>query len=650
MPTDVERLDAAANWIRDNQDKAGTPDFVRVADTYRQLRGASLPDVRDARAGEDPYSWGNTADRIFTNTVTAIPDLGIGIYNAGARAAGYPNAQADYLAPQMRANAGAKELPEDASTTRRLLEGGASALAGGGARAILNAPGLARKGLSFLSTTAAPTVASHYGGEVGGSIGDAMGDRETGALIGSLVGGGASQAPFAARGYVANRFAGMRSPEAPQIAAAAERQNVTPTVGMLGNEQAQRIERNLANKSGSSSVISTGRTSAIDDINAALDRAAVARGSTDAAPTAGTIGSDVAEVARTGRDEMSNISSAAQQQLMDRVGPRTEADVAGVLAAMEDIRRRTDPGTAAPIDARLGTLRRMLPVDDEGNVVSTAVPYERLKDWRTNLRERSQNYDAVPSRFAGEIYDETTGAMRGAAESAGVPTDYFDNVQSRTRGIMGPEGPFEQLGQVADSEPTQAYNYLRGGEQNPQRLRLLQATGNPELDRISGDYVRQLGNQTLGTGGARGPINFANRWEGMHPEARDVIGGRQVPDINDVATLARSFDYPTSQTGLGRTVAPLTADVAKAIIGSDVGAEIGRATGIPGAPTAGRLAGLGLPAIYRNLYARALQSPDVRDAMVTGRAPLNMRNPEVRARIGAVLAAVEAAQRQQTGQ
>lgn len=42
MATDKERLDAAANWIRNNQDKKGTPDWEAVTGVYKQLRGAEL--------------------------------------------------------------------------------------------------------------------------------------------------------------------------------------------------------------------------------------------------------------------------------------------------------------------------------------------------------------------------------------------------------------------------------------------------------------------------------------------------------------------------------------------------------------------------------------------------------------------------------
>jgi hypothetical protein len=40
MATDKERLDAAANWIRQNQDKQGTPEWEKVTGAYKELRGS----------------------------------------------------------------------------------------------------------------------------------------------------------------------------------------------------------------------------------------------------------------------------------------------------------------------------------------------------------------------------------------------------------------------------------------------------------------------------------------------------------------------------------------------------------------------------------------------------------------------------------
>jgi hypothetical protein len=645
-------------WIDKNQDKAGSPDFVTMSDEYRKLTGG---DARPAEpyaysdqgipigsgtgvdsAPNDPNSAGNTATRIGVGAVAGIPDILTAIGNAGVRAsknlpswgmAGVrpeDNKEAPSLGQMLNRTFG-KELPADASTTRQLLEGGASALLGGGASSIARAAGAAPTAIeaimpalrAFTRTTAAPTIASHYGGHAGQALAEKFGwDPQTGQLLGSLFGAtAASKAGELPARYTDWRYRGQGNDNAAEIAAAAARQGVTPTAGMLGNESIQMRERALANRPGAMGYINDRRTGAREDIASALDRAAAARGSTDPEPTRGSIGYNVAEVARGGAQELGNISSAGQQSLMNQVGPRSPADISGVLAAMERLRNQTDPGTAAPIDARIGTLRQMLPRDPEGNILSTDVPYERVKDWRTALRERSQNYDPVPGRFAGQIYDATTGAMRDAAVNQGVPAERFNNAQARTAGIMGEGGPHEQLTDVAGREPSAAYSYLQGGEQNPGRLRMLQATGNPALDSVFGDYLRRMGNQTLNTAGARGPINFANQWDRIHPEARDVIAGPQAGSVNDVSTLARSFDYPTSQTGLGRTVGPIAHGAARAITGSEIGGALGHATGIPGAGTAGRVVGAYAQMPISSLRARMLQSPTALNALAGGPRP-----------------------------
>jgi hypothetical protein len=643
-------------WLDQNADKAGTPNFVIMSDEYNKLTQASQ--------APDPYSVGNTARRVIGGAITGIPDTVIGIGNALVRAGGSGGGlgmagvepgsvkEAPYVGPMLNKATGGQELPPEASTARQLLEGGGSALLGGGANLVRSAVSAAPTAAAavmpaaraLLTGTVAPTVGSHYGGQAGGYVGEKLGDRETGTLLGSLFGGaagaGASSAPTR---YTDWRFRGQGSENAPAVAAAAERQGVTPSAGMLGNERIQSRERMLANRFGGSDFTVGRRNEARDQIGAALDRMTEARGSTDAAPTPGSIGYDVTDVARVGRDQLAERSSTGQQELMDRVGPRTDVDIAGVLAEMERVRGRTDPGTAQPIDARLNTLRQMLPGYEDGQVTSHTVPYERLKDWRTSLRQRSQNYDPVPGRFAGDIYRATTDAMRNAAEGAGVPGEFFDTTQARTAGIMGPGGPHEQLSTVAGSEPSSAYSYLKGGEQNPGRLRELQATGSPALDRIFGDYLRLMGNDTINNPnqGSRGPAQFATRIEKMDPQALDVIGGAQRPDVMDIATLARSFDYPTSQTGLGRTMGPIGQGIPGSLTAGEIGGSIAHSIGLPA--SIGR--GLGyLTGPARNfLEARQLQSPAARNALAGGPAPAS---PSISDLVAAINAA-QATQQQQ---
>ena len=619
-----------------------------------------------AKPSPDPYSAGNTAGRIGIGALTGIPDAIIGVGNAAVRLqnrlpswmqgvgqAGVEPGQmkeAPYVGPMAQKAAGVQALPPDAPLTRQLLEGMGSAALGGGVaapiRAVAAAPSVARAVLPAVTalgrSVVAPTVASHTGGAIGGWAGEQLGDRETGALLGSLAGGvlpgAAVEAPTR---YTDWKFRGMGREGAPEIAAQAERQGVMPNAAMLGNDQIQMRERTLANRGGFAGDYVTGRRNdARDQIANAWDRMTEARGSTDPRPTPGTIGYEAAEVARQGADDLQARASRMQDQLMTRIGPRTSVDAAGALAQMENVRGRTDPLTAAPIDARLQALRQMLPTDEHGRIISTDVPYERYKDLRTNLRERSQGYDPVPGRYAREINQAMTGDMRDAAVSQGVPGGYFDTVQHRYADIKGEGGPHEQLTDVAGREPSAAYSYLKGGEQNPQRLRLLQNTGNPAMDRVFGDYLRMMGNDTISSGKAPGPRNLATRVEKMDPDALDTIGGAQRPDITDIAGLARAIDIPPQSNGLGRVVGGISRGVPGVLTAGELGAEAGRVTGIPGATMAGRVAGYALGPAMRYIQARQMQSPTALNAMAGGRSPPSANT------MSDLVAAITAAQQQ----
>jgi len=581
----MAEIDTVDSWLTENRDKKGTPEFEQNLTRYRELRTQEKAGAAPATdtpfnptsarsaladkfgsfvktAGEDtaanPGGVSATTGRVITGAATGIPDLGIGLYNAGARATGNPDSQVTPLGPQVNAALGGADMPADAGPLRKVLEAGGSALVGGGAtsiaRAAMAAPTWASAALpsvgALFSSTVAPTLGSSGGAKLGQMAAHKMGwDEETGSLIGSLLGGTAYPAGRATydqlrHGYYADKAL----PNAPDIAAAAERQGITPSAGMLGNDIIKSAEKNYSGDPGASNYTSNLRRGIREDIGAVIDRAAEARGSTNPNPTPGDIGYDVAQIARLGVDDANAQSSRGQQQLMTRIGPRTDTDVSGILAAMERIRNQTDPGTAAPIDARVNTMRQMLPRDPEGNIISTDVPYERVKDWRTNLRERSQGYDAVPGRFASQIYDETTGAMRDAGASQGVPPGYFDTVQGRTARLTGEGGPVQTLEPISDvRDPMAAYQYVRQGEQAPGNLRTLEATGNPAVGGALGDYIRMMANNTINTANSRGPVNFANRWEGMTQGARDVFGGPQQPALNDAATLARAYDYPPNQ-------------------------------------------------------------------------------------------------------
>lgn len=691
-----------AKWLIDNPDKEGTPDYVKMTSAYKMLReggtaaatqptkdrswGALWNDIKLAGGGDsdprsggerlaswwrgdeeqipptppdpnapngafdigdimaaqrltsDPNSFANIGRRQLATKIGGIPDVGIGLWNAGARAVGSPESQADYLTPKLLENSGTAPMPADAPWWQQLGESGLSALLGGGANAAGSVVAAARNTaattgqaipriattLRAAAPTVLPTLAGHYGGEGAGAIGDQLGlDPETTRLLGSLLSSTAVSAAPAARSIVHRRYEGRGAPDAAALAAEARNQGVTPTAGMLGNESILRREQALSGQGGSANVIQGARTAAREGIGAAADRSAAARGSTNAAPTEGTIGYDVANIARQGVDAANARSSAGQQQLMTRIGPRADMDVGPVEQRILALRGETDPLTAAPLESRLTSLQTMIArnpanFDAEGNRIASNIPYQQGKDFRTNLRESGEGYRPVTGHHADTVYDLTTDQMRGTATNQGVPAGYFDTVQGRTAALTGEGGPVQTLEPISNPhQPMPAYNFVRSGEQAPTNLRVLEATGNPDVGRALGDYMRLISNNTINSpaGGARGPINFAEHWTGMAPEARQAIAGPELRNVGEQVRLAQALNIPPSQNGLTRALGGQGEGVGRMVMGQEMmGRAGGAVAGWPG-EVAGRLAGiLGLPAV-RSVLANILEGPTVRRAL-----------------------------------
>jgi len=251
------------------------------------------------------------------------------------------------------------------------------------------------------------------------------------------------------------------------------------------------------------------------------------------------------------------------------------------------------------------------------------VPYGPFRGWRTDLGRSLDTPQGGRMPPTASLYGPATEAMRVTAENRGVPRQDFQNVQGRTHAIEREGGDYQALQQIFDKQPQQAFNYLTGGEQNPARLGTLEATQHPQVNSIMGDLLRYLGNDTINhpAQGARGPANLANEIGRMHPEARATIAGPQLPGVMDVATLARALDYPTSQTGLGRTVGGVGESVGRMMAGSETLGQLGAATGIPGAGGVGRIAGLGAMPAIRALRANYLQGDHAINALSGGAAP-----------------------------
>jgi hypothetical protein len=538
---------------------------------------------------------------------------------------------------------GAEPLPADASTIRQLLEGGASALLGGGASAIArgvaaapNALAAVRAALTRLgTTTVAPTVGSHYGADIGEKVGRTAGvDPETSALFGAILGGGgASAAGQAPRSYIDWKYRGMGRPEAPQIAQAARVEGVQLPASALGNDTIRMRENANANRFGASTFTQNRRMNARDQTGAAWDDMADARGSVNPTPAPADIGAAVGDIARTNADDLRTRVAAPQEALAQTVGPGAVADWQPVLDALRQAAGQTDPITARPLETRANAIEARFPRDPvTGAILDTSGTYNQLRDFRSGTRIAGEGMDPIPSRYAGDVEAAATREMRGTAVNQGVPPAVFDRTQERYAAAMGEGGPHEQLTGVAERAGTNAasgYNYLKQGEQDPTRLRMLEATSQPvargqgpsPLDQTFGAYLRLLGNQTINSPnqGAPGPRQLATRVRGIADESLDVIAGPQRDRVDRLALIAQALNQPTRHGGLGQTMGNLSQGVVGGLTAGEVGGQIGSAvsavTGVPGGNTAGRIAGYSLGPIRRAIGGRMMQSPTALNAL-----------------------------------
>lgn len=256
------------------------------------------------------------------------------------------------------------------------------------------------------------------------------------------------------------------------------------------------------------------------------------------------------------------------------------------------------------------------------------VPYGQFAGWRTRLGKAIDAGAGGEMPAVPQLYAPATEAMRASAASRGVSAQDFNNTQDLTRQIMekpalpgDPTGDYHRLMEIATKEPQAAYTWLQGGEQNPARLGTVEATGHPAVPGIMGDLIKQLGRETINnpSQGAAGPRNLADALAEMHPESRAITMGNQAAAINDIESLARSFNYPTNQTGLSRAVGSAADRTANRVVGAEAIGDAAASLSIP--KLVANVASLGVVPLVNFMRAQGLNNPAAMNAMRGGAAP-----------------------------
>ena len=611
------------SWLDSNSDKAGTPDYVKVAEAYAQAQdtpysdvsgptGAGMsPTMRDEQSATDPNTFGNVARRAVAGRIASIPDFGIALANLGSKYGVFPETKLPYISPMIVKAAGGLDMPADAPWWQRVGEGALSM----SPTALVKAP----------VKTLASTAGAIGGAEGGAALGNAIGvDPELLSIVGGVGGGHArTLVPDAARAATAALYRNSGRANAGEIYDAAARTGTTPTGAMLGNQDVQRLEQVLERQPGSGPTIVAAREQARNQFTNAARGVPEAAGATMRDPT--EIGRAAQATTGEALAGLEDRNSSRQQQMQNQIGPDTPINVAGVDRTMS---RLTDPavspletGEHPSIQAKLDNLRAMYPPPDPTNPAVQGPPVPEVRqapfvNWRNNLLRSNDGAPPMTRNASTPITQDARQAYRDTAIEHGVPPHQYDSTQMLSRMLNDPGGHRDTLGPLAPpTRPAPAplppienpkgvtdlstvFNRLPSLA-DPQGMKDLRGSvnaglgvtaGEPRINDIFASRINNLLDNTLLWRGesALGPSKFAETMrKNVDPQALvESVGPQGAKTLQDVATLSEAFHRPTVSGGGTRSImdvtknfrragAPLAAGAMSLLFGHDPGTAVG---------------------------------------------------------------------------
>ena len=514
MPPDetLERRRQYAQWLTENKEKAGSPEFVQVAEAYRRVsdRTEAAPAQNSAM-----QELGSAATRVGTRLVTAPWDIPAMIGNAGLNPlepgpmrelrgkveAGGGKMYPEIGTPALQAMGVA---PEAATPGQRFAEAvaGAAIPAGPGIlNAIRQAPTALRAVGAGIGSFGRNAVAPVVGGEVGGEVGGyAYGEK--GRLIGGLGAGMTAPAALGGAGSLMRRagptqYTQYAGPQAADVAAAAGRQQTPTTFGSLADKKGVQMERAMMPKSEAVQGASDAMLTGMQD---AATRLVDAR---QALPPRTAQNAQIVDVAERARAAGADASQAAQQHLQATIGNQTPVDVTSTINTMRALANRMDRGDYnATVLPRLRNLEQMRMQGMSGPL--PFVTYEQFKNWRTNLRLDIGDMPRMDARYVSTVYDPATRAMRDTAIASGVRGEAFDAAMDITR------------------------------------------------SQSAAQDLAEMFRTSLNRESAAGPRAIADRIDNLRandPAEFQRLGGNNLRDLEDIGLLARRWDYSSEKGG-----------------------------------------------------------------------------------------------------
>lgn len=504
----------------------------------------------------------DVAGRATTNVVTGIPDALGAVVNQGLRKAGV-DAQIPLPGPALRKAVGVNEMDPNAGLAQKIGENALGMALGSGIAGPAfvgpTTPGIADYGWKLLglgTDATLSTLASDYLGQKFGELGSVLGGAG-GAAARPMMG------PTAARAI--NAVGGK--PQGGAIYDASVNREIRPTAGMVGNQTVGNVERGIGAFPLSGFPVNRARDVALADMTQARDAASTGLNGGPMPPQV-----NVPEIGQRVIDANAGVygrAQARQDALEQNIGSQTPVDAAPIVTALEQSAAQTDPATAAAVRARGASLESIYPPAPTQTVMGpggstytttgpqpTTVPYGRLKDWRTRLREDQEGLPAMQGAQLAAGRQAATDAMRTAAQAQGLGPE-FDAANQQYTAVLG-NGPGASAStrgapDIIGLNPQEAGNIGLAARNAPEVLDPIVSQG--ATDQVGAALIHDLGQpRTSGSQYTFSPQDFFREWTAMSPRGRQVWGGRYEQALNDIATAAQDYNLPPQSQGLNKTL------------------------------------------------------------------------------------------------
>jgi hypothetical protein len=623
-----------------------------VADLPSVLFGQKGTDAMTAmnadRRARLPIQMGivDTGNRIMTNALTGIFDLGGTVGNAIKHTIA-PNASREWDAPNLgmtiREAQGMPELPEDASGARRIAEGAASALAGGGLAGV-------RQGVMPLINRGIGVTADTVGSEVAADLAQQAGWGELGTIIAALGGGGARSVVQPLAGSAVNKTLGSRG-GGETFDAMMRATGHEPTAGMVGGPFIGGAEKALGSVPIVGAPVEIARNNALTRLQGAVEEGATALNNgrpfpdTGHAPRVADAGDLMVDAARREADLRRFGAKEAMREVYDPVAD-APAPAQGVVNSFLELADQTgSQGSEAALRSRADYVRSKfrrgptIPgtpvynvnpvppapsgVTNPGNLpavpgsnfglqgprfdydatyshttpgtpgpVIPEVTIRQLKDVRSDLGRQADTAAPLTGRDFDTAYGVVTDALRGAVDEAHGTPGTFDRANDVYREAMRKGGPVDRLtkigggeaprgNQVRDPMPAdQAGRVLERGLQSPARLMpFANNVADSAAGPVMGAFVRAIGSPA--TAGADYTFDPVRFSNKWGPAnpRAKEVVTRNAPD-----TLGTFNDVATA--GRNYNLPPMSQGLSRALgwlgtmLGSGVGGAVGASGGI----------------------------------------------------------------------